>query len=174
MSLYAQVVPTYLLMLGNLDRWLEEAEGYATERGFEVDVLLAARLSPDQFTLVQQLRSACDTAKLGVARLAAVEAPKHADEETAVSQLRARIGEVVAWIEGVDPAAFDGAEERMVPPPFMPGMGMTGLDYAQYFAIPNFYFHVNQSYAILRNNGVKLGKQTYLGPKAAAAIRPLG
>lgn len=163
MSLYDTSMPMMIKMLGNLDNWLQEASAYAESRGFEVDVLLQARLAPDMFPLVRQIQSACDAAKFVGARLSETEAPKHPDTETTLAELRVRIAAVIAFLEGIPRSAFEGAETRDLFLPMLRGGSMKGADYLCEFGLPNFYFHVNMIYALLRQQGVKLGKLTYLG-----------
>ena len=163
MSIYNATVPQLAKMLRNLDAWLVKAEAHAEAVGFPVDNLVSARLSPDQFTLARQVGSACDGGKLMVARLTGTEAPKHSDDQTTVAALRERIASTVAFIESVGEDAFEGSKHRTITLPFLPGMGTTAAEYLNAFALPNFYFHVSHAYAILRHNGVQLGKQDYIG-----------
>lgn len=158
----ATTVGQMLRMLRTLDRWLERANEHATARKFDVDVLVGARLAPDQFALVRQIQSACDTAKLSAARLAGKEAPTHPDTETTIAQLRERATAVAGWLEGFSEADFADAGTRKLALGWMQGKAMSGHDYLHQFAVPNFYFHVNMAYAILRHNGVDLGKRDYL------------
>ena len=109
MSLYAETIPQLSKMLGNLNNWLDDAVAYGETRGFDPEVLLVARLSPDQFDLTRQIQSACDTAKLTGARLAEVEAPKHEDGPTTIPALKVRIAEVQAFLAGLDADAVDAA-----------------------------------------------------------------
>lgn len=163
MGVYANTIPTFQRGLTNLRSWLDEAEQNATEREYDVSVLLTARLSPDQFDLTRQIQTACDAAKLTAARLAQVDAPKHEDGPATVEELRTRIDSVLAFIDGLDTAAIDASAERKLAPAFLQGMAMTVPNYLNQFAVPNFYFHLTTSYAILRHNGVKLGKRAFLG-----------
>lgn len=150
-------------MLTNLDRWLEKATAHAQARAFEVDVLAQARLAPDQFELVRQVQSACDAAKYAAAYLAGQPAPSHPDTERTVAELRARIRTCVDYLSSFDPAAFAGGGERRVTPAWLPQGWMRGDRYLAEVAIPNFHFHVVTAYAILRHNGVDLGKMDYIG-----------
>jgi hypothetical protein len=163
MSLYAATVPQMKKMLGNLDRWLDAAIKYAGERKFEPNTLMQARLFPDQYPLVRQLQSACDAAKFAGARVAAKEAPKHPDTETTLEEIRPRIKAVIAFLDTIKESDFAGADKRVVPLTFMEGKGLTATDYVNELQIPNFYFHINMAYAILRHNGVPLGKTDYIG-----------
>jgi len=151
-------------MLANMDTWLAAATKEATAKKFDVAVLSAARLAPDQYPLFRQVQCACDAAKLAAARLAGKPAPVHTDDEQSFEELRARITEVVAYMDAFTSADFEGAETRKVPLSFVPGKkGTHGVDYLVHFAQPNFYFHVTHAYAILRHNGVPLGKMDYMG-----------
>ncbi|MEO7328712.1 MAG: DUF1993 domain-containing protein [Minicystis sp.] len=150
-------------MLENLDRWLTRAEEFAKTKSFDANVLLGARLAPDQYTLTRQVQAACDAAKTMAARLSGQAPPAHPDTEATMAELHARLQTVIAYVKSVEAAAYEGAEARVVPLPFMPGKGMKGDDYLVELALPNFYFHVSMAYAILRNNGVTLGKTDFIG-----------
>ncbi len=163
MSLYAQTIPQLSKMLQNLDRWLDKAEAFAKTKKFEADTLVSARLAPDQYPLVRQVQSACDNAKFLAARVTGKEAPKHPDTEQTMAELHARIASARAFVESVTEADLKGADARVIALPFMPGKGMIAGDYVNEMAIPNFYFHVTTAYAILRHNGVELGKMDYIG-----------
>ena len=161
--LYEHSVPQLTKMLTNLDHWLEAAQEHAKKKSFDVDVLASARLAPDMYPLTRQVQAACDAAKFAAARLTGHEAPKHPDTETTVEQLRARVKAVVAYLGTVKKADFAGADARKVKLSFMEGKGLVGTDYLCEMALPNFYFHVAMTYAILRHNGVDLGKKDYIG-----------
>jgi hypothetical protein len=150
-------------MLRNLDRWLDLAAAHAKAKGFEPDVLAQARLAPDQFSLVQQVQSACDAAKYAAAYMSGKEAPSHPDVEKTVAELKARIGTCVAYLDGFGEKDFAGAAERRVAPAWMQGRSVSGPGYLTRISEPNFYFHVTTAYAILRHNGVPLGKQDFIG-----------
>lgn len=163
MSIYNATVPQVSKMLRNLDAWLVKAEVHAEAVGFSVDNLVSARLAPDQFPLGWQIGTAADNAKLMVARLTGLEAPKHADDQTTVAELRARIASVLEFLGSVGEDAFAESKSRTITLHFIPGMGMTAAEYLNAFALPNFYFHISHCYAILRHNGVPLGKMDYIG-----------
>ena len=163
MSLYEASVPQLKKMLGNLDKWLEAAVAYAATKSFDPNTLVNARLAPDQYPLSRQVQSACDSAKLAAARLSGKDAPKHPDTETTIDELRARVQSVVAYLATFTAADFAEAKTRVVGLSFLPGKGLAASDYLNEMALPNFYFHVTTAYAILRHNGVGLGKQDYLG-----------
>ncbi len=150
-------------MLGQLDGWLGKAADDAKVRGFDPNVLVDSRLAPDQFALVKQVQAACDTAKLACARLTGTEAPSHPDTETTLDELRARIQSVIAYLDGVSEADYAAAATRVITTPRWEGKVMSGADYFMEHALPNFFSHVTHAYALLRHNGVPVGKRDYLG-----------
>jgi hypothetical protein len=160
-----ETISQFSKMLKNLDQWLQTAVAYAQKKGFEPDVLTHARLAPDQYELVRQVQSACDAAKFAAAYLSGHKAPAHPDTEKTVEELRARAHTCVAYLDGFKASDFDGAETRSVSPPWMGGHSVRGDRYLNRIAIPNFYFHVTTAYAILRHNGVELGKADFVGVK---------
>ncbi len=149
--------------LTQLDKWLESAGAHATAKSFDPAVYLTLRLAPDQFTFAKQVQTACDTAKLAAARLSGKEAPKHPDTEQSLAELRARVASVLAYLDGFTQADFEGAATRHVTQPRWEGQIMLGADYFLEHALPNFFFHTTHVYAILRHNGVALGKRDFLG-----------
>ncbi len=150
-------------LLQGLSRWLEKAEANAKERGYDPNVLASARLAPDQYPLPRQVQAACDAAKFAAARGAGKDAPSHPDTEQTLEQLKARIQKVVDYLDTFSAKDFDGAEARRVALPFLEGKDMAASDYLVEMATPNFYFHLMTAYAILRHNGVPLGKIDYIG-----------
>lgn len=150
-------------MLANLGKWLETAVAHAKQKNFDPNNYIPLRLAPDQYPFVRQVQAACDAAKFLGARLAGKEAPAHPDTETTIEELQKRVAAVIAYLDGLRPDDLAGAEKRMVPLGFMPGKGMLGEDYVGELGLPNFYFHVTTAYAILRHNGVDLGKRDFLG-----------
>ncbi|HSW15133.1 MAG TPA: DUF1993 domain-containing protein [Solimonas sp.] len=149
--------------LDNLTKWLDKAEAYATAKKFEVDVLAGARLAPDAFSLAQQVQAACDQAKYAAAYLTGNKAPSHPDTEKTVAELRQRIQTCTAYLATFDAKAYAGSEERKVAPPWLQGKWFRGEDYVNGLAIQNFNFHVTMAYAILRHNGIELGKMDFIG-----------
>ena len=149
--------------LKNLDRWIEKAIAYAQAKKVEPDVFFDARLALDQYTFARQVQSACDQAKYAAAYLSGQKAPSHPDTEKTIPELRARIQTCLTYIEGFKASDFVGSEDRRVSPPWLKGQWIQGLDWLSTLAIPNFYFHVTTAYAILRHNGVDLGKMDYIG-----------
>ena len=164
-SVYSASVPVFRHMLGALADVLEKAEAHAQERKIEPDALLQARLFPDMFPLVKQVQIATDFAKGATARLAGAEVPRYDDTERTFAELQQRISKTLGYIESVRPDAFEGAEARAV----THGAGERarhfdrGDAYLSGFVLPNFYFHLTTAYAILRHNGVPLGKRDFLG-----------
>ncbi|MGD0528405.1 MAG: DUF1993 domain-containing protein [Polyangiaceae bacterium] len=150
-------------MLHNLDTWLEKGVAHAKAKSFDPSVLLAARLAPDQYPLIRQIQSSCDNAKFLAARLSGKEAPKHPDTEQTMEEARARIHTCTKHLESYKASDFDGAETRVVTLPFMEGKVLSGSDYLTEMAMPNLFFHLTTAYAILRHNGVPLGKFDFIG-----------
>lgn len=164
LTMHSASVPVFVRMLGNLVGWLDKAEAHAHEKNFESTVYLAARLAPDMLALPTQIQIACDAAKYCVARLAGVEAPVFADDEKSFDDLRQRVKKTIDYLESVAAAQIDGSDAREISVPRRAGaITMTGESYLKYFALPNFFFHVTTTYALLRHNGVELGKLDYLG-----------
>lgn len=163
MSLYEASAPQFSKMLRNLEKWLDKAEAHAKSRNFDPAVLLTARLAPDQFPFLRQVQIAADSAKLGSARLTGKQAPSHADDETTLADVRARISSTLAFLDALTPQDFEGAENRKVTT--QSGKTANARDHLFDHVVPTFYFHATTAYAILRHNGVDLGKKDYLGPK---------
>jgi hypothetical protein len=156
-------VTQFSKMLQNLSQLLDKAAAYCSAKKIEPEVLLSTRLAPDQFHLMRQIQVACDTAKIGVARVTGKEAPAHPDNEVTLADAKARIDKVIAYLQTYSDKDFAGAAERHVSQPRWAGKYLTGHEFAVQHMIPNFYFHVTTAYAILRANGVDLGKRDYLG-----------
>lgn len=161
--MYDTLVVQFTKMLGNLNLFLDKGAQYADAKKFQTDVLLNARLAPDQFPLMRQIQIACDTAKLASARLTGVEAPVFEDKETTLNEIKERIANTIKYLQSLKPANFEQAKTKQITNPRWDGKHMMGEDYANEHAIPNFYFHMTTAYAILRHNGVDLGKKDFLG-----------
>jgi uncharacterized protein len=161
--LYDITITQFTKTLQNLSLCLDKAGAFAAAKKFEPQVLLEARLAPDQFALMRQIQIACDTAKTGVSRLTGKEAPAHTDDEKTLAEAQARIAKVVTYLGTFSAKDFAGAEQRHVSQPRWAGKYLTGHEFALHHMIPNFFFHVTTAYAILRHNGVELGKKDYLG-----------
>ena len=149
--------------LGQLSTWLDKAETFAKEKSFDPSLYLNFRLAPDQLAFVKQVQIACDTAKLGASRLTGKEAPSHADNEQTLAELCARVASVISYLDGYSEKDFEGTSTRSITQPRWEGKVMTGKDYFFEHVQPNFFFHAAHTYAILRHNGVPLGKKDYLG-----------
>jgi hypothetical protein len=160
---YNDAIRLFAKTLRNIEQWMEKATAYAIAKSFEVDVLAQARLAPDQFAFARQVQSACDQAKYAAAYLGEKQAPSHPDTEQTFAELRQRIEKCVAFLDTVQAKDLAGAEERKVSPPWLGGKWLRGDDYLVHVAIPNFFFHATMAYAILRHNGVDLGKMDYIG-----------
>jgi uncharacterized protein len=150
-------------LLKNLDTNLDKAATHATAKKFDTKVLLQSRLAPDMLPLMFQIQTACDTAKFAAARTTGKDAPSMPDTEQTLDEAKQRIAKTIAYLDGFKQADFEGIESRTVSLPRWEGKSMTALDYFIEHALPNFMFHVTTSYAILRHNGVELGKRDFLG-----------
>jgi hypothetical protein len=161
--MYFETIRQMHKMLGQLSKWLDAANAFAAGRKFDPANLLPSRLAPDQFPFVRQVQSVCDTAKLASARLTGRQAPPHPDTEKSLEELQIRIRVVQAYLDEFTPADFETSATRIISNPRWEGKVMTGADYLREHAIPNFYFHAAHAYALLRHNGVSLGKLDFLG-----------
>ena len=158
-----QTVQQMKKQLLQVEKWFDAAVAHAQAKNFDPNLYLSFRLAPDQFGLVKQLQVACDTSKLMASRLSGKDAPKHADDEKTVDELRARLRDVANYLGSFSEQDFSGAAERVITQPRWEGKVMSGADYFLEHAVPNFFFHLAHAYAILRHNGVPLGKRDYLG-----------
>lgn len=161
--LYEITVPQFTKMLRNLNTILGKAATHAENKKFDLAVLLNSRLAPDMLNLTKQIQIACDSAKLCGARLSGVAAPTHEDNETTLVQLTTRIDDVIKFLSQIPADSFKGAETKQITQPRWEGKYLTGWEYTVQHAIPNVYFHITTAYAILRHNGVEIGKKDYLG-----------
>ncbi|MDM8349333.1 DUF1993 domain-containing protein [Pseudomonas sp. sp1636] len=166
LSMYQASIPVFTRQLNNLSTILGIAAADAETRKIDPSVLLNARLAPDMFPLSRQVQIACDTAQAGIALLAGIDAPHQADDETSFADLQARIAATLSFLQGLGAAQIDGSEERTVT------LSRRGKDthfQGQLFLLdhvmPNFYFHCTTAYAILRHNGVAIGKRDFLGTR---------
>lgn len=163
LTLYEASIPAFVNMLNSLSAMLDKAAAFAEAKKIDPSVLVNDRLAPDMFPLSRQIQFAADAVKGGAARLAGVEVPSHPDTETTLEELKARIETVKSFILGIDKAKFDGAEDKTITLKIGPNeLDFPARAYLFEFVIPNFYFHVTTTYAILRHNGVEIGKQDYL------------
>jgi hypothetical protein len=164
-SLYDVSIPVFTLSLNNLSAILDKAESHGEAKKVDPQVIPQARLIVDMLPLSAQIQIACDTAKGAAARLAGVEAPKHEDTEATLPELKARVARTLDFIKTIKPEQLQGAETRQVVLQFpQTTLKFNGLNYLTNFALPNFFFHVTMAYALLRKNGIDLGKRDFLGP----------
>jgi len=164
-SIYEYCIPVLIRGLTNLSAILDKAAAHAEAKKIDAAVLPQLRLFPDMFALARQVQITCDTAKGAAARLAGVEIPKHADTETTLPELKARIAKTLDFIKSVKSDQMKDAESREVVLQFPNSTHkFTGLSYLTGFVLPNFYFHESMVYALLRKSGVEIGKMDYLGP----------
>ena len=163
-SMSSASVPVFKAMLGNLSHFLDKAQAHAEAKKFDPAALLQFRLAPDMLPFTRQIQIACDAAKNGVARISGVEAPKFDDSEATFAELKARIQKTLDYLATVPREKLDGTEEKDIT--FPTGRDTTrtmkGEAYLKHWALPNFFFHTTMAYAILRHNGVELGKADYL------------
>ncbi|WP_095148879.1 DUF1993 family protein [Pseudomonas sp. Irchel s3a18] len=164
-SLYAASVPVFKQMLNALSDVLNKAEAHAAAKNIDPNALLQARLFPDMFPLVRQVQIAVDFAKGVSARLAQVELPTYDDSEVTFAELQALIAKVLSFIDGIAPAQIDGKEgiEIVTRPGTPKEKRFTGQSYLLTYGLPQFFFHITTTYAILRHNGVEVGKRDYMG-----------
>jgi hypothetical protein len=164
-SLYDVSIPIFTLSLNNLSAILDKAESHAEAKKVDPKVLPQARLIADMLPLSAQIQIACDTAKGAAARLAGLPVPKHEDTEATIVDLKARVGKTLDFIKTIKPEQLQGAETREIVLESRSGaLKFNGTNYLTNFALPNFFFHITMAYALLRKNGVDLGKRDFLGP----------
>lgn len=161
---YHASIVQFSKMLSNLSAMLDKAAQYAQEKKFDPEVLLTARLAPDQFNFTRQIQICCDMAKFCAGSLANKEIPQHPDTEKTLPELKARIEKVVAYLNTFKANDFTAVSEQKISHPRWEGKHLLGEEYFIQHATPNFYFHLTTAYAIFRHNGVNIGKKDYLGP----------
>ncbi len=168
-SMSSASVPICVSMLGNLAHCLDKAQAFVDARKCDPTALTQFRLAPDMLPFARQVQIACDAAKNGIARLSGEPAPKFEDTETSLAELKARIAKTIAYLESVPAERLNGTEEREVTFPVGRDATRTlrGEAYLKSWMLPNLFFHVTTAYAILRHNGVELGKADYLLGAAA-------
>ena len=164
LSMYQASIPVFIRVLGNLAGILAKAAAHAEARKIDPLVLVNSRLFPDMFPLSRQVQIASDTAKGAAARLAGMEPPSYEDNEKTFPDLIARLDKTVEFLKTFKPEQIDGSEERTIHVK-VAGQPMTfpGVTFLLQRALPNVYFHTTTAYAILRHNGVEVGKKDYLG-----------
>jgi len=164
-SMYAASVPVFTQMLDSLSEVLKKAEEHAVEKNIAPEILLQARLFPDMLALIRQVQIAADFAKGVAGRLAETDLPAYEDNEQTFADLQTRLANTKAFINSLDTAKFSGSEEReiILRPGTPKEKKLNGQTYLLQYGLPQFFFHVSTTYAILRHNGVVLGKKDYMG-----------
>jgi uncharacterized protein len=164
-SMSAASLPVFRQMLDSLGQILTQAEAHAVSKKIEPEVLLQARLYPDMFPLLRQVQIAADFAKSVSARLAGAEVPAYDDNETTFADLHARLARTLEFVASLDPALIDGSEQRdiVLRPGTPKEKRLSGQSYLLHYGLPQFFFHVTTAYAILRHNGVEIGKADFMG-----------
>ncbi len=164
LSMHQASVPVFVRALTALSTELDKAAAFAAERKFDPTILVTSRLFPDMLSLAGQVQRASDTSKLSGARLSGAEAPKFEDVEATLPELQERIAKTIAYLESLDPVLFVGSEDKTIT---LNSIGeFKGDVYLLSFALPNFFFHIATAHALLRHNGVPVGKRDFLGPVA--------
>lgn len=162
--MYYEAIEQCTQALKNMETWLDKAEKHAAAKNFDVSILMSSRLAPDMKDFVYQVQSVCDYVKGGVALLSGQKPPRHEDNERTLAEVRERIRKTVAFAESVKELQYADAGAQKVQMSWTPGKVLNGRDYLIQMMIPSVYFHLCAAYAILRHNGVDLGKMDYLGP----------
>ncbi|MDD5463149.1 MAG: DUF1993 domain-containing protein [Methylococcales bacterium] len=164
LTMYQASIPVFIRMLGNLSAILEKAAAHAETRKIDPSIFINARVAPDMYPLSRQIQIATDMAKGCAARLAGIEIPGYADTESTFPELQARIAKTVDFLQSVRAEQINGSEERTVTLK-MHGkeINFLGQPYLLDYVLPNFYFHITTAYAILRHNGVEIGKMDFIG-----------
>ena len=164
-SMYQISVPVYIRRLNGLAGCLKKAQALYSEKKYDENSLMMQRIFPDMFTFAKQVQSATDHARASGARLAGMEPPAFEANEKSLADLIARVEKSVAFLKTLKPEQIDGAEDKTISFK-MRGNDVTykGLDFLLNSNMSNFYFHTTIAYAILRVNGVEVGKRDFLGP----------
>jgi hypothetical protein len=164
LTMYQASIPAFVRMLGNLSTILDKAAAHAEAKKIDPSVFMNARLAPDMFPLSRQVQIATDMVKGCAARLAGIEVPRYDDNETTFAELQARIDKTKAFLQSVNASQIDGSEQREITLKFgSRELSFLGQPYLLDFVLPNFHFHLSMTYAILRHNGVEIGKKDYIG-----------
>ncbi len=164
LSMYQSTIPVFIRQLSNLSAILKKAEEHAALKKIEPEVFINARLAPDMYPLSRQVQIATDGVKGCAARLAGVEVPSYPDTEKTFAELQARLTKTIAFLKTFSPQQIDDSDERKVTLKLR-GQDTTylGAPYLLNFVLPNLYFHITTAYAILRHNGVDIGKKDFIG-----------
>lgn len=167
-TFYSVLYPTMIKSLDALSGVLEKAAAHAetrktANRSYE-EWLLNDRLVFDQLPLVRQVQIACDNAKNSIKRLGVADVPAFEDSETTFAALQERIQKTIELLKAVTPESVNNTEDVRVSLPYWGEKTLSGYEYVTEYLIPNFYFHVTTAYAIIRKNGVAIGKSDFMGP----------
>ena len=161
--MYQASIPHFILMLDNLSAILDKTEAHAKAKNIDQGVFVNARLAPDMYPLGRQIQIAADMAKACAARLAGIDVPRHEDNEMTFADLKARIAKTITFLQSVNVDQINGSDGRMVTITMHDKEAVySGQHYLLDIIIPHFYFHVTTAYAILRHQGVELGKSDYI------------
>jgi len=164
LTLYQASIPHFVRMLENLSEILKKAESHAETKKIDPAIFVNARLAPDMYPLSRQVQIATDMVKGCAARLAGIDVPSYEDNETTFADLQARIAKTLAFLQSVSASQIDGSEDRKITLKFgSRELSFLGKAYLFDFVLPNFHFHLTTAYAILRHNGVEIGKKDYTG-----------
>lgn len=164
LTMYQASIPVFVHMLGNLSAILDKASAHAEAKKIDPSIYINARLAPDMYPLSRQIQIATDMAKGCAARLAGIDVASYEDNETTFPDLQARIAKTVAFVQSVSAEQINGSEERQVTLKLRgKDVSFSGQPYLLYFVLPNFYFHITAAYAILRHNGLDIGKMDFIG-----------
>ncbi len=164
-AMYTHSVPVFQQMLTALKAILAQADSQAAAKSIDPDAYLQARLYPDMFPLLKQVQIAADFARGVSARLAGVEVPSYEGKERSFADLDAMLTQTLTFLDGVPATGFEGSEARAIV--LRPGTPkekkMDGEGYLAHYGLPQFFFHVTTAYAILRHNGLAIGKRDFMG-----------
>ncbi|MEE7626370.1 DUF1993 family protein [Methylobacter sp. Wu8] len=164
LTMYQASIPVFVRMLGNLSAILDKAAAHAEAKKIDPAIFVNARLTPDMYPLSRQVQIATDMVKGCAARLAGIEVPRYEDNETTFAELQARIAKTKAFLQSVSAEQIDGSKDRKITLKFgSRELNLLGQAYLLDFVLPNFHFHLTTAYAILRHNGVEIGKKDYTG-----------
>jgi uncharacterized protein len=164
LSMFDASLPVFTHQLSSLIAIIDKAIAHCQARNIDDKILAASRLYPDMLPFTSQVNIACDTVKFAAARLAGVEAPKHEDNQVSLADSSARVRAVLEFLAQFQASQINGSEDKDITIPMRAGpIHMKGQPYLLTFVLPNFYFHMTTAYALLRHNGVEVGKKDFLG-----------
>ncbi len=165
LSMYQASVPVYVKLLNGLAGCLKKAAAHYGEKKYDEASLLGYRLYPDMFHFAKQVQAATDHARAGAARLAGQEPPKFEDSEKSLAELIARVEKTVAFLGTIRPEQIEGSEDKTITLKMRDReLSFKGAQFLFNQSMPNFYFHTSMAYAIMRHNGVEIGKRDFMGP----------